>query len=413
MFKSVLALVFFVLTLSGAQAQDHSLNFSFNGGDNDVQVLSKEIDVTKYKQEPYQGTCYNQVPYQTEECGYETDYRRECRWEPGRNVCRTEYERDCRYETKYRRRCTTGPSRQECHTTSPQRVCRTVNGRQECKTRPGRRVCETKPGRQTCSQEPYRDYVCSNRPVQRCHREPDRNVCSNVPYQRYVCRNVTKYRSEPYACTKYETVPYTEKENVTHKVKVQYIGALDKADANFTLNFSKEMKSFETLVENLNQASTQVNFQVADFNKTSDYNYESTLKVEFFDLDEAKAPLLVTPKSVKVGVKGKFELEVSSFEAMKELKAEIVIYDKEKKEIHFKKTIDLLTFEKTLLENGNILLKEELSKHGFEKIKRGLFRAFEKSRKLKVTITVFPLESKVPGQTLKSKTYELDTKAKF
>lgn len=401
------------LSFTSTFAGEHELNFSFNGGDNDVQIIAKDIEVTKYKQEPYEGTCYNQIPYQDEECGYETDYRRECRWEPGRDICRTEYVRDCRYETKYRRQCTTGPSRQECRTVPGQRICRTVNGREECRSRPSRQVCETRPGRETCRQEPYRDYVCHNRPVRRCHTEPSRNVCENVPYQKYVCRMVTKYRSEPYACTKYRTVPYQETEKVTHKVKVNYIGALDKADANFTLSFSNEMKSFETLVENLNKESTQVNFQVADSSETSSYNYVSTLNVEFFDLDEARAPILVTPVNVKVSKKGKFELEVTPFEDMKAFKAEIVIFDKELKKMHFKKTIDLLTFNKALLENGNIRLTEELKKHGFEEIKKGLFRAFEKDRKLRVTLTFFPLESRVPGQELKPKTHTLDTKAKL
>ncbi|MFG1593911.1 hypothetical protein [Halobacteriovorax sp. CON-3] len=413
MSKIIIGLMLACYTLA-ANASDHQLNFSFNGGDNDVQVLAKEVEVTKYKEEPYEGTCYRQIPYQDTECGYETDYRRECRWEPSRQICETDYDYQCRYETKYRRECTRGPSRQECRTVPGQRVCRTVNGRQECRQRDSRRVCETKPGREICRSVPYQDRVCRNVPVRRCHTRPGRNVCDNVPYQKYVCRDVTKYRSEPYSCTKTRTVAYKEMENVTHKVKVQYLGAIDKADANFTLEFSNELKSFDTLVQNLNKDATQINFQVSDFTRASDYNYESTLKVEFFDLDEAKAPILVNPENVKVGIKGQFELELSNFtEGMEQLRAEIVVYDKEKKKIHFKKTIDLLNFNKSLLDNGNILFKEELKKHGFEKIKKFPLGPFEKARELKVTLTFFPLVSKVPGQELKSVTHTLNTKAKF
>ncbi|RZF21245.1 hypothetical protein DAY19_06060 [Halobacteriovorax vibrionivorans] len=405
--------IMLVLIALTANASENQLNFSFNGGQNDVQVLAKEIEVTKYKQESYEGTCYNQVPYQDEECGYETKYRQECSYRTGRNVCHTEYERQCRYETKYRQRCTTGPSRQVCRDVPGQRICRDVNGRRVCNQRPGRRVCETKPGRQTCRREPYQDRVCNSRPVQRCVWEPGRNICRDVPYQDYVCRTVTKYRSEPYSCTKQRTVAYKDTENVTHKVKVEYIGAIDKADANFELSFANEMKSFQTVVENLNEESTQINFQVTDFNEVQDYNYESTLKVEFFDLDKARAPILVEPKKVEVSKKGKFELEVSNLEGVESLKTEIVIYDKEKKKLHFKKTLELLSFKKTQLSNGNILLTGELKEHGFEKIKKTLFGPFEKARKLKVTLTIFPLDSTVPGQELKSVTHTLNTEAEL
>ncbi|WP_419173314.1 hypothetical protein [Halobacteriovorax sp.] len=412
MSKFIKSIILVLITLT-AFASDNQLNFSFNGGQNDVQILAKEIEVTKYKQEEYEGTCYNQIPYQDEECGYETKYRQSCRYRSGRNVCHTDYERQCRYETKYRERCTTGPSRQVCRNVPGQRICRDVNGRRECKQRPGRRVCETKPGRRTCSREPYQDRVCRSRPVQRCHWEPGRNICTDEPYQDYVCRTVTKYRSEPYACTKTRTVPYKDTEKVTHKVKVEYIGAIEKADANFTLNFANEMKSFQTEVENLNEESTQINFQVADFNEVQDYNYESTLKVEFFDLDKARAPIQVTPAKVDISKRGKFELEVSNLEGVEALKTEIVIYDREKKRLHFKKTIDLLTFNKTLLDNGNVLLTGELKEHGFEKIKKGFFGPFEKERKLKVTLTFFPLDSTVPGQELKPVTHTLKAEAEL
>lgn len=94
-----------------------------------------------------------QVPYQERVCRNETRYRRECRQEPPRRVCRTVNKPVCRIV-------------RECR--------RDRNGNQVCRQR----------------------RVCRDRPVRVCRDEPGRRVCRQVPYQHRVCRTETRYRQE-------------------------------------------------------------------------------------------------------------------------------------------------------------------------------------------------------------------------
>jgi hypothetical protein len=210
------ALCLAFLSLGAAAESNRTINYTGQNGE------SFELDtintITRYKEEERDSTCTRQIPYEVEECGYETRYRQECNWRPGRRECRTEYDTRCRTVTRYRRQCTRTPDRRVCRNTQPTRICR--NG--VCRTEPGRRICDTKPGRETCRQVPYQDRECTREPRQVCNQIPGRNVCTDVPYQEYRCQMVTRYRSEDYACRRTFKVPYSFDRKVNANVEVSF-----------------------------------------------------------------------------------------------------------------------------------------------------------------------------------------------
>lgn len=127
-----------------AETERGSISYSGARGDQSIS-LNTETMKTEYR--------WVQVPYQERVCRTETRYRRVCRQEPPRRVCRTVNKPQCRIERQCRR---------------------DRNGNQVC-----RRV-----------------RVCRDRPVRVCRDEPGRNVCRQVPYQERVCRYETRYRQE-------------------------------------------------------------------------------------------------------------------------------------------------------------------------------------------------------------------------
>jgi len=215
--KTALIMLFMGLLSLGIHA-NNSEEITYQGQNGDTINLETINTVTRYREEMRDTTCTRQIPYTVEECGYETRDRQECRWEPGRNVCRTEYDRVCRSVTRYRQECRTTPGRQVCRNTPPRQICR--NGR--CRTEPSRRICDTKPGERICRQVPYQDRECDSVPRQVCDRVPGRNVCTDVPYQEYICRDVTRYRSEDYPCRKPVQIPYTFDRKVSAEVNISY-----------------------------------------------------------------------------------------------------------------------------------------------------------------------------------------------
>ncbi len=231
--KYFLALLL-IMGFSATQASE-SQTLTFNGQPADSLTLETIDTITRYREEDRDTTCTRKVPYETEECGYETRYRQECRWQDGRNVCRTEYERVCRTVTRYRRECRQGEPRRVCRQTDPTRICR--NGR--CRTEPGRTVCDYKPGRQVCTQVPYQDRECTREPRRVCNWEPGRNVCSQVPYQEWVCRTVTRYRDEQYACRRTVRIPYNFDRKVKANININYNDPTQQGLVDFILTLDK------------------------------------------------------------------------------------------------------------------------------------------------------------------------------
>lgn len=244
--------IFMTLSVFASEA---SKTINYEGQNADAFELISQITETRYRDEQRDSTCTRKVPYQARECGYETRYRQECRFEPGRNICRTVYDNVCRTVTRYRQQCTTKPGRQVCRDTPARKECR-VNrqGQRVCRSVPGRRVCRTEPGRRVCRQVPYQDRVCDRRPRQECRWEPGRNVCRDVPYQEYVCRDVTRYRDEQYPCKVTVKVPYNVNIPVNADVEINYSDLTDRgavatltyaidSEGELTMNFQDLTRS--------------------------------------------------------------------------------------------------------------------------------------------------------------------------
>ena len=244
--KTVVSTIALLLTLMSSEvfAAQAQKSVTFEGQTGDAFELETVKVETRYRSEEVDSTCTRRIPYTVNECGYETRYRQECRWVPGHEDCRTEYDRVCRTVTRYRQECTRGRDRQECTTKPGGRVCRRVNGEMQCRDKPPQRVCRTIPGERTCRRVPYTDRECDRVPRRRCTHVPGRNVCEQVPYQEYVCRDVTRYREEQYACRRTIQVPYSFNKKVTGEVSVAYNDQTQgaKAGLNFALTPEGQIK---------------------------------------------------------------------------------------------------------------------------------------------------------------------------
>jgi hypothetical protein len=134
----------FSSVLLSAETERGQISYSGSRGDQNIS-LNTEVLKTEYR--------WVQVAYQQRVCRTETRYRRECRQEAPRRVCRTVNKPQCRIERQCRR------------------------------DRNGNQVC-------------HRVRVCRDRQVRVCRDEPGRRVCRQVPYQERVCRMETRYRQE-------------------------------------------------------------------------------------------------------------------------------------------------------------------------------------------------------------------------
>ena len=69
---------------------------------------------------------------------------------------------------------------------------------------------------------------------------PPRQACEQIPYEERVCQDETRYRNEPYACTRTIQVPYTAVvKRYEAKVAVQFESARDQnAKARFKVDLS-------------------------------------------------------------------------------------------------------------------------------------------------------------------------------
>lgn len=165
--------------------------------------------------------------------------RQECSQGPDRQECSPGPSRqECRQVPYEERECSQGPSRQECRQVARQeRVCESIP-RQQCTTIPGQyecrqvprqeqvcrtetqQQCRTIPGEQVCQQVPREREVCRDNYQQVCQQIPAQEVCKDVPYTEQVCKMETKYKDEPYECTKVIKVPQ-ETLIKTHKASVK------------------------------------------------------------------------------------------------------------------------------------------------------------------------------------------------
>ena len=266
-----------------------SVDFQYNGQPQEALTLERVLVETRTRTEMQDSTCTRQIPYQERECGNETRYRQECSWIPARQECGRRDERRCRDVTRYRQECSRGPSRErcqdfpggevchngpsreicedrsgpeECRDTPngrvcrrlpPTRNCRTVPGERICRPAPPQRRCETIPGEQICRQVPYQDQECSTTSVPYCYEVPGRQECRDIPYQEYVCRDVTRYRSETYACQRPVQIPYQVNIPVKANLDVSFVENDLGVEVPFTavLNANKTLNLRAALPENV------------------------------------------------------------------------------------------------------------------------------------------------------------------
>lgn len=239
---NVLSFLVMLLALSTPLLAQVEKVLPFHGQNGDVVQINQSVNVTRPVPYDVPSTCYNQIPYQSYECHNETRYRQQCRWIPEAERCWTENDRQCRTVPQTRQVCQNGPDRQVCHDipqrqvcverptreichTNPQgqRVCNTVGGGRECHMTGGGRDCDTVPGPRTCHMETYYEQECHNVPRRQCERVPGRNDCDNIPYQEEVCGYETRYRSEPYACTKIEYKDVTTPKMLVGQIDVRFL----------------------------------------------------------------------------------------------------------------------------------------------------------------------------------------------
>ncbi len=300
---------FFLIFLSVSSQLRASTDLSreeivFRGQKEEKLKLEKKLQETRMREEQVPSTCTRDIPYEEEVCSDETRYRRECDWVPPRQDCGTRSENRCTTVTRYRQECSGRdggrvceqvPVPRECRREPSRQVCTDIPSREVCTDRPTREVCNPQTGRCTtvgggrhctqvgggqscrevgggevctgggtttrcrdlpdtrvCQQVPYQDRDCTVVSVPYCEDIPGRNVCTNIPYTENVCRNVTRTRSETYACTKPIQVPYQVTVQAVADVEVQFIHNLG---TDLSLPFKFELSDLKTVTAKLTAAT--------------------------------------------------------------------------------------------------------------------------------------------------------------
>jgi hypothetical protein len=283
-------LLLLILIFVSFSAFSATKTFTYSGQSFEEIILEATQTETKYNQVPYEGTCSQQVPYQSEVCGYKTHYKTECYTKPGHQKCHTENKTTCRWVTVNEQQCHQGPSKQVCTTKPGYQKCRIVNGRKICKWVPKKTTCKTKPGKQICQNVQKQKKVCTTSPKQVCNWIPSKQICNQQPYQKYECNYVTKYNTEYYSCTKYNSVPYTvvtKKHNAN--VKVEF----DPSDINTNVDFRFTLDDRGRLAAKA--SNTQV-LVLADITKNQEAHgiemqYDYTYNVRFENRKELMSPI--------------------------------------------------------------------------------------------------------------------------
>ncbi len=312
--KIFCASILFSMFLFSAFAES-TISFENDGEVNKRFTLDRIIKETRYKEEVVNSTCTRQVAYEDtecddvtyykeecnyetvpdQECDYETTYEEVCHTTSGRNECRMVSDRVCNDVTKYKRECKTVPGGMICETINGRRVCRSAPDREECRDVPyteqecrnaTKQECDWVPGERVCQSVPHREYVCHN--VNRTER-----VCKNVPYTKYECESVTKYRSEEYACTKVEKIPYVVEKNVSAMVTISYEGLVESAifKGSAALNDKGEVK---ISIKDESQKSFLISLVTKEFSKVEkgeDLEVIASYVIKFMDKDEFLSPL--------------------------------------------------------------------------------------------------------------------------
>jgi len=248
--------------------------FTYVGqGDQGFELVNFE-EVTRYRDEMVYNTCTRQVPYNEQECSYETRYRNECHNVPGGQDCRTVNDNVCSNVTRYRTECSNSGS-----TT-------------QCRNEGGRRVCREVPGQRVCRQVPYTERVCRNVPRRVCTNLPSRRVCENVPYSERVCRTVTRYRTEQYSCPTTVRVPYTVRIEKVANVNFEFLTDNFDAVVDFRTTLLKTGEIKLQVVDRSNRrVLVLVNKRTDVQERGEDTIYNVFYTVKFLDAAEVLLPV--------------------------------------------------------------------------------------------------------------------------
>lgn len=403
--KSILMVAMLLLSLSFSITADddqRSETIIYNGQPAEAFDLSWDKQGTLYRTIQVPGTCYNQVPYEDEECGNRTYYRNECRTIRGYNDCDTFYDNICRNVTRTRRECSRGPSRLSCHTTPVRRVCRdrptrrvcrtnargqqvcnNVGGGQTCTNHGGDRRCTTFPGEQTCKNVPYTDRECDRVARQQCSWVPSREQCEDVPYQQYECWPVTRYRSVPYDCMVDEQEPY---QGIVAKyraqVEVNFIGN-SKEEISLVFTIGDDGKIIPTLKDEVrdivivkkNQQTAEPNDGVTEIKASFTIQIIDKRILEAPFKEEIDAKLKRKAQVLEVRTTKLFELEG--------LKADIILKKKSSKKPLIEQSINLATgpFVTKVDEGNNSFITFKLNGLMKKKIRRRTYNLFVRVKK--------------------------------
>jgi hypothetical protein len=268
--KNILLILMALTYALSLQAQQKESSFIFNGNDTFKHLSLLDIESSGgYNNPSVPSTCYNTVPYQDQECNYQTQYEnkchttaptQQCNWVPGQQVCHMQ---------PGGQQCHMVPGKQVCTTTPPKEVCQIINGRKVCKLVPGGSSCHQQPPHQVCNNQPPKQ-VCTQQPGhQQCHNVPGQYVCNQVPVQKYVCQTVTKYKQEPYTC--YQPGPVYNNEQYRTTADINFDFNQIPYSYNYRVQFSAKLENRRLVVS----ANDLTNSNLAIFIDRSDVNTNS------------------------------------------------------------------------------------------------------------------------------------------
>lgn len=289
--------------------------FRFTGQNSELLKTEQTVNVTRTRTVKQPSTCTREVPYTVNECRNVTRYREQCTWVGPRNECHTEYERSCRTVTRYREECsgsssrtvcterpsrevcTERPTREVCRTSpSGRQVCNTVGGGTHCTTVGGGQSCHEVPGNRTCRDVPYSDQECSSTPRQVCETIPGHNSCSQVPYSENVCEDVTRTRTESYACERDVEIEEVKAKKLISEIQVQILtnGIVEEFPVVVSLKeTTPKMSAFELAVKLGSEPKTFVILQKKSVKIAKETETQIELKgtIVLELLEEAQLPI--------------------------------------------------------------------------------------------------------------------------
>ncbi|MFA6238022.1 MAG: hypothetical protein WC635_11885 [Bacteriovorax sp.] len=275
-----------------------------------------------------------------------------CEKIPGHEECTDAPDRrECRQAPYEERECSTGPTRQECQQIPRQEQVCENHSRQECTTIPGsqqcrqvpreeqvcenrsEQVCEDVPGDEICRNVPHQEQVCVDHMERVCENIPAREVCKNVPYKEQVCKMETRYKDEPYECTKKVEVPH-EVLLKTHKARVQMNFNTKSSDSHalfkvvlstngkLALSAQKDAQAPDQLIFAKKDIKAEEQADINSINAI--YNIVLIDKAEYFQFMKSGIQnILLESKSLSFSVDGKIELKRASLAIKIEKKSKI------------------------------------------------------------------------------------------